>query len=220
MTRRLAGVALAGVAAAALSHPVAAQAGFGFRAGTLGFGLEAAVDVSGRIAARAGVGLTSLSASTTFDQIPVRLDLPDVWLDIGVDYYLNDQFRVGGGMVLKPNDPVIRGELDGSVDIGGRSLTPDEVGTLAGTLDMDDQTVYALVGFGRHSDSGLGLFVDAGAAVFRRPSVSLAASGGTLPADELQPLLDAEGHAFEDDMKTYIRVWPILSIGLRFGLGG
>jgi hypothetical protein len=219
MIRGRACIALA-AAVALVPEPAVAQAGFGFRAGSLGFGLEAAVDVSGRFAARGGVGLTSVSASTTFDDVPVRIDLPGLWFDVGLDYYLNDQFRLGAGMVLKPDDPVLRGEFEGSVDIGGQVLTPDEVGTLTGVVDMDDQTVYALIGFGRHSDDGLGLFVDAGAAVFRSPSISLSATDGTLPADQLAPLLDAESRAFENDMKTYLRVWPILSIGLRLGLGG
>ncbi len=219
MTRRWAAFGLLGVSLLA-PRPAAAQLGFGFRAGTLGFGLEAAVDLSSRVVGRGGVGLTVLEAGTSFDGVPVRLELPDLWFAFGADYYLNSEFRVGAGMLLKPSDPVLTGLIEESVDIGGRTLTPSELGTLTGTIDMDDQAVYALIGFGRHTAAGVGVFVDAGATVFRSPAVSLAAEGGSLSADELEPLLEAESRSFEDDMKTYLRVWPILSIGLRIGVGG
>jgi hypothetical protein len=38
---------------------------------------------------------------------------------------------------------------------------------------------------------------------------------GTYPEDEMAVLLAAEEQDFEDDMKTYFRIWPILSISLR-----
>ena len=148
------------------------------------------------------------------------MDFPDWWFDVGVDFYLNEEFRLGGGLVIQPSDARLFGQGSGTVDIGGEPLTREELGDLSGVIEMDDVAAFALVGFGRHTSVGLGLFVDAGAAVSRSPSVRLAARGGTMPAAQLDPLLDAEARDFEDDMKTYFRIWPILSIGLRLGVGG
>ena len=90
--------------------PAAAQFGIGIRAGTLGFGPEAAVDVTDRVTARGGVGLLTLQSSTSFDGVPVVVDFPDWWFDVGVDFYLNEEFRLGGGLVIQPSDARLFGK--------------------------------------------------------------------------------------------------------------
>jgi hypothetical protein len=185
----------------------------------IGIGGEGAIALSDRFTLRGGAGLSKFETSTSFNAVPVVLELPDAWYNVGVDFYLNSALRIGGGIVFKSDDPSIRGDLMGPVTIGGVELTPAEIGTLTGVVDMDEQAAYALFGFGKHTDSGVGLFIDAGAAIFGSPSVTLSAEGGTYPEDELDQLLTEESRNFEDDMKTYLRVWPILSIGLRIGIG-
>ena len=49
----------------------------------------------------------------------------------------------------------------------------------------------------------------------------LSASGGTL-SDQVDPLRSAlvqEEENFEADLPTYVKIWPILSFGIRIGLG-
>jgi len=196
------------------------QVGIAGRAGTLGFGGEVAIGLGNVVVLRGGAGLSTLEPNTTFDGIAVVLDLPDLWYNVGLDFYLNGAFRLGGGILFKPDDPVLRGSFDRAVDIGGTSLTPTELGALTGTVGLKDRAAYALIGFGKHTDRGVGLFVDLGAAFFGTPGVTLEAQGGSYPQDDLAPLLDAEARNFEEDMKTYLKVWPLLSVGLRVGFGG
>ena len=206
--------------AAALATPtgVAAQLGIGARVGTLGIGAEGAIELSERFVLRGGAGLSKLDVGTSFNEVPVSVRLPDRWYNVGLDFYLNSALRIGGGVVFKPNDPVIRGDITSPVRIGGVELTPAEIGTLTGVIDMDNQAAYALIGFGKHTGEGVGLFVDAGAAIFGTPVVRLTAEGGTYPPDELEQLLAAEARNFENDMKSYLKVWPILSLGFRIGI--
>lgn len=205
----------------ALSPPsVSGQLGVAARAGTLGIGAEAAIGLSERLVVRGGFGLTTFDVSTTFDDISVDLELPESWYNAGLDLYLNGAFRVGAGVLFKSDDPTVTGRLEGPVDIGGRTFTAEEIGALTGVLDSNEQAPYLLLGFGKHTSSGFGLSLDVGAAFTGDADVTLDAQGGTFSDQaELQSRLDQEAQDFEDDMKTYLRVWPILSLGVRLGLG-
>ena len=84
----------------------------------------------------------------------------------------------------------------------------------------EDRAAYVLIGFGKHTSSGIGLSLDVGAAFLGNPSVTLAAEGGTFPDQaELDARLELEAQAFEEDMKAYLKIWPILSLGIRIGIG-
>ena len=197
-----------------------AQLGVAGRVGTLGIGAEGAISLTDRVVIRGGVGLSTLEASTTFSDVRVDLTLPDSWYNVGVDFYVSSAFRIGGGILFKPDDPTLTGAFDGPVDIGGRTFTPSEIGTLTGRVMSDNQAAYALIGFGKHTSRGIGLSLDVGAAFLGTPSVSLAAEGGTFPDQaELNDRLDQEARDFEDDMKAYLQVWPILNLGIRIGVG-
>ncbi|MDX1492790.1 MAG: hypothetical protein R3253_01855 [Longimicrobiales bacterium] len=220
------GLALSGVStlllllALAVPTGASAQLGIAARAGTLGIGGEAALGLSDRLVVRGGLGVTNLEVSTTLDGVDVELQLPESWYNVGLDLYLNGALRVGGGLLFKPDDPQLLGVLTEPVDIGGRTFTPSEIGTLTGRIVSDDQAPYVLVGFGKHTDSGFGLSLDIGAAFTGDPRVTLDAQGGTFSdRAELEARLDQEARNFEEDMKTYLRIWPILSLGLRLGLG-
>lgn len=210
------------LASALLLAPSSAsgQLGIAARGGTLGIGGEAALGLSERLVLRGGIGLTAFDVSTTFDSVAVELELPDSWYNVGLDLYLNGAVRIGAGILFKSDDPTVTGTLEGPVDIGGRTFTPEELGTLTGVLDSSDQAPYVLLGFGKHTSSGLGLSLDVGAAYTGDPKVTLDAQGGTFSDEaELQSRLDQEAQDFEDDMRSYLRVWPILSLGIRLGLG-
>lgn len=207
---------------AALPAAAAGQAiGLGARAGTLGLGGEVAVGLTNRIVLRGGMGLLPFEPSATLGDIDVTLTLPD-WYNAGVDLYLNNAMRMGGGMLFKSEDPSLSGTFTAPQQIGSRTYTPSEVGTLVGVFDSSDQVPYALLGFGRHTASGFGLFIDLGVAFVGEPDIRLDARGGSLdPTSNAQfrQALDEEAAEFEADMGTYLKLWPILSLGFRLGLG-
>ena len=83
-------------------------------------------------------------------------------------------------MLFKPDDPTLTGEIvGGSVEIGDMTYTSTEVSQLTGVLDSKDQAPYVLIGFGRHTASGIGLFLDLGAAFIGEPEVRLDATGNS-----------------------------------------
>jgi len=209
-------------ACAAVPTAVAAQSvGVGGRIGTLGLGGEAALSLTDRLVIRGGLGLTpsKLEPSATFDDLEVDLILPN-WYNVGLDLYLNGAIRLGGGVLFKADDPTLVGEFTSPQDIGGTTYTPEQIGKLEGVIDSSDRVPYVLLGFGKHTAPGIGLFLDLGVAFLGDPQVRLDASGGTISDDpSTQDALDREADNFEADMRTYLEFWPIVSAGLRIGLG-
>lgn len=209
------------VASCTLAQSASGQAlGVAARVGTLGLGAEAALALGDRLVVRGGLGLMPLEVDGTVDDIDLTFELPRTWSNVGVDLYLSDIMRIGGGFLFKPDDVTLTATPTVPQDIGGQEFTPEQIGTLLGSLDSGDRAPYALIGFGKHTSSGIGLSLDLGAAFFQETRVTLDAEGGTL-SDEpaFQDRLDAEARNFEEDLPTYIDIWPILNLGLRIGVG-
>ena len=212
------------LAAGLLAFPLTLSAqGFGVagRVGTLGIGAEGALGLGSNFAVRGGLSLLPWEQDVTIDNLDLTLKFPETWYNIGADLYLGGSFRIGGGLLFKPDDITVEGNFNENVDIGGREFTPEEIGTLLGTFDSEDQAPYVILGFGKHVATGIGLFVDLGAAFLNEPDVILDAEGGTYSdQQELRDRLDTEEQQLEDDAGTYLKLWPILNIGLKIGLGG
>jgi hypothetical protein len=210
-----------GTSAAAASPAAAQAAGLGIRAGTLGLGADVAIGLGERIVARGGVGMTPIDPEVRFSEIDVTAELP-TWYNLGLDFYLNGALRIGGGVLLKPSDPTLRGVFTQDQEIGGQTFTPDEIGTLTGVVESRGRAPFVLIGFGNHTAAGTGLYVDFGVAFLGEPQFELDAIGGTLdtaPGSALRNALDQEEQEFEDDAGAHLRFWPILNLGLRFGVG-
>jgi hypothetical protein len=193
--------------------------GLGGRVGTLGLGGELAVGLTDRVVVRGGAGFMPYDPNFTFSDVGVSLSLPNVY-NVGVDLYVNGAVRFGGGILFRSDDPTLRGDFDSPQEIGGTTYTPQELGTLTGVLDSSGRAPYVLVGFGRHTAAGVGLFLDLGLAFTGDPDVRLDAEGGTLSPDSnasFRSALDREAAAFEADMRGYLKLWPVLSLGVRFG---
>jgi hypothetical protein len=161
-----------------------------------------------------------MEPSLALGDIDLAAELPK-WYNVGADIYLNGAMRVGGGLLFKGDDPRLTADFTADQELGGQMFTAQEIGTLVAVIDSNEKVPYALIGFGKHTAPGVGLFVDFGVAFMGAPRFRLSTEGGTL-ADDAGPLrtaLDAEAAEFEADAGRYLEFWPILSLGLRVGLG-
>ena len=208
------------VAATIPGYAGAQSIGIAGRVGTLGLGAEAAIGLTDRVVVRGGLGLMPVEPSITVSDLDVTLELP-TWYNVGVDVYVTGAMRIGGGLLFKADDPMLRGVFTTNQDIGGQQFTPQEIGTLVAVLDSKNQVPYFLIGFGKHTAPGVGLFLDLGVAFLGEPNFLLSTEGGTLPDDsgQMRAALDQEAAQFEEDAGTYLKLWPILSLGLRIGVG-
>lgn len=217
-------VTLATLCLLALPVPALAQ-GFGVaaRAGTLGAGVEAALGLSNRVVVRGGVGLLPLKPNTTINNIDFKLTLPKTWYNLGVDLYVTSAMRIGVGMLFKTDNPVVDGTISpsSSVQIGDSTYTSADVSTLHGILASKKHAPYVLIGFGKHTATGVGLFLDLGAAFLGDPNVTLSATGNPaiVGSSVFQSQLRAEETKVRNDSGTYLKVWPILDLGVRIGFG-
>jgi hypothetical protein len=76
-----------------------------------------------------------------------------------------------------------------------------------------------LIGFGRHTKKGLGLFLDLGVAFLGDPSVQLSATGPAASSAQFQTQLDNEAAKIQNKAGTYLKYWPIADIGIKLGIG-
>lgn len=209
-----------GTLAPAAGEAAAQGVGIAARAGLVGIGLEGAVAFSPRVQARAGFGILPFEPDPTIDEIVWRLEVPKSWYNVGLDVYLAGELRIGGGMLFKPDDPTLEATPSSSVDIGGGTFTPAQIGTLRGTLASRTKAPYAILGVGKMTGRGLGLFVDVGVALLGDPHIELVSEDGTLSGlPELRSYLDAEEARLENEAPDYIRYWPFLSVGVKLGFG-
>jgi hypothetical protein len=216
---------LAATIALAIPAGAVAQTGFGagVKAGSIGIGAEAAVGFGQMIAIRGGAAIFPVDFDGTFSDIDFEVDLPDTYVNIGVDVYpTGGSFRLSGGLLIKPDNPKLRGTFTEPQEIGGRTYTPQQIGTLVGEIDSGSTAPFAMLGFGRHTSTGLGFYADLGAAFLKEPTLSLRQEGGTLSGAEraeFEQRLEQERQDIEDDLGGYLRVYPILQLGLRIGRG-
>jgi hypothetical protein len=204
----------------ALPATASGQLGVGAHVGTTGFGGDAALALGRSAQIRGSVGIRPIWPSWTISDIDVTVALPCSFVLAGIDFFpTGSGFRIGGGILLKPDDPVLTGKPTGPVEIGERTYTSQQVGTLTGHADSKDMAPYAMIGFGKHASAGIGLFLDLGAAFVGESVVSLESAGGTLSSDaEFQAELAREEAAWQDRFDK-LRIYPILNIGLRVGIG-
>lgn len=216
--RRL--VYLVAVAAftAGLATPASAQRfGIGAQIGTLGLGGTVGISAS-RVGVRASANFMPIEPTANYSDVDYTLKLQSPQWSAMVDLYLVGGLRLSGGLVYSTDDIQVEGDLTTSVDIGGTSYTPTEVGTLTGTIsDGKDLAPYLGIGFGGPGRSSVGFFFDLGIAFGSKPGVTLAGENGTLSSDPLfQADLAQEAQDIEDDIDI-LRYYPVVSVGLTIG---
>lgn len=207
--------------------PVALAAqgfGIGVKAGTLGVGLEGALALGGKVNLRVGGGMLPYDPTLTLGDIEFDIDLPDKYFNVGLDLYpTGGGFRLMGGLIYKPDEMQLEASFTKSQDIGGFVYTPAQIGTLAGSVESGSLAPFVGIGFGRHTASGVGIFVDLGASFVGEPELTLTSVGGSLTGAEktvFNGRLETERQQTEDDMGGYLKIYPVLQLGLRIGVGG
>jgi len=229
---RLAAAAAIALSLTAWIQPAQALQGnlsLGVRAGTLGFGAEVVTALDERVAVRAGAGLLGFDLDLTgrfglAGDRTAELSLPTGLLSLGVEFsFASSRLRAGGGMVMRTNDPVhvITYESGASISIGGGGYRYPEVLTVTTTLISGTAAPYLLVGLGSNSARGLGLVLDLGAVLNVAPRFDMTATGdpAVMSSPGFRADLEAERLQAEGDASIFVNVWPVVSIGLRYGLG-
>jgi hypothetical protein len=213
-------VLVTGLVVLALPFGAHAQTlGIGVRAGTLGLGPEVSARLTSHVGVRGGIGGIPVEPTGSFGDVDYTVSPASPLANVGLDFYPGaGGFRLGGGLLFITESTSMEAEYTGTVTIGGRTYQGSEVGALTGELDHGSAAPYLNIGFGRTTARGVGLFLDLGAAFLPDQSVSLTATGEAANQQQFCDDLERQRQQSEDDANTYLRVFPILSFGLRFGL--
>ena len=230
--KRIVVVMTLALAQAALGRPADAlqrSVALGLRAGTLGVGAEVVTALDERVAVRAGAGFLGFDVDLTgrfglAGDRTAELSLPTALLSLGVEFSVaSGLLRAGAGMVMRSDDPVhvIRYEEGASISIGGGGYRYPEVLTVTTTLVSRSTAPYVLVGIGSGAGRGFGVALDLGAVLHLTPRFDMTATGdpAVMSSPGFRGHLELERLQAEGDAATFVTFWPIVSVGLRYGLG-
>lgn len=207
--------------ASVLTFPSAASAqiGVGVRVGTLGLAGDAALAVGGNAQIRGGIGIMPIEPSLSISDFDATVELPSSFITLGLDFFpTGSGFRIGGGLLLKPDDPSLTADCSGTIDIGDQTYDCAQVGTATASVDSKSSAPYVMIGFGKIASSGIGFFLDLGAAFVGESDLTLSVDGPISGNAQFRDELLKEERDWEDTINDY-KVYPIVNIGLRVGIG-
>jgi len=211
---------VAAMLVAAVLLPSAGRAqsfGLAGRAGSLGVGGEVNLDLNRFIGVRGGVGSIPMQPTGTFSDVEYTVKPPSSLQNVGVDLYpLGGHFRLSGGFLFK-HDIALEGVSHASYEINGVSYSAAEAGTLTASFTYSSTAPYATLGFSGRG-RGFGLSFDVGAASLGQPTVALAASGSMRDNAIFQQNLRQDQADMQDKANKYMKILPIVSLGIRFGI--
>jgi hypothetical protein len=189
----------------------------GARAGTLGLGGEVAFGLSDVFVLRGGYGFFPWEYDDTFDGQDYTVAFPPSMWSAGIDIYLGGgPIRIMGGVMGRAGDVEMTSEWTDSQEIGG--VVYDVPGAIAGVLKQDAVAPFAGIGFGKHTAGGFGFFLDVGAAFSGTGEIEMSVSGPVALVPGIEESLQAEADQVEEDIGGLLKVWPIVSMGIKLPL--
>ncbi len=186
----------------------------GFKAGTLGLGLEATWRPIPWFDIRAGANAYDYDdegsqAGVNYD---ATLQLETYYATMNFRFPLSP-FRVTAGAFSNGNELQMVSMDSPWFDIGGAPpFTQDEVGTLRSTTYFEDVAPYLGFGFDFNVFGKVGLNLDLGVLWQGEPSVTLTADGTLKDDPDFKDALAAERLELEAEFEDY-KAFPVLSLG-------
>jgi hypothetical protein len=211
-------IALFGIASVAgvLAIPASAQDSrwiVGLTGGTLGIGPQVAFRPIPQFGVRANAGFLSVSRDEEVDDI-------DYDGDLNLNSYgaMLDWFPTGGGLRISLGGRVNNTDIDlvgrptTSVTVGNTTYTPQQIGTLSGTVTTDDFAPLLTIGYGGTLAEGFTIGAEIGVLWQGEPEIgNLRGTGLLANTPQLQADIEREEREIEDDLSDY-DMWPILQV--------
>jgi len=195
-----------------------ADVSVGLRFGTPGIGLEVGKLLTSHVAVRLGANYFKTTATKDQSDVTYNASLKLQAMSALVDLYPGRRggFHVTAGIFTNPMTLTGTGQpTGGTYDINGTTYTSAQVGTLTAQAKFPGVSPYVGLGFGTPArNHALEFLFDVGA-VIGKPTISLAATGAAAdPAFAAD--LQAQRDQTQSDVDKYLKVYPVLSIGLAY----
>jgi len=204
---------------------IAAQGiGLGAHVGLSGFGGDVGFGLSPRVVLRGGLSIAPtdyfLTGLLPSDISGVAYDviLPRTTLRAGLDLQVAGPLRVMAGLMYRTDDLATRARVSGGIDLGNSTFA--QTGTVEARLDQRNLMPYVGLGFGRLTAAGFGVYMDVGVAYSGDADIVMTASGDLASAPGIEEALQAEADQYFEDAPTVLkRLYPMLQVGVKLGLG-
>jgi len=186
------------------------------KSSTLGLGGEFTTGVVSKVNARVGIN------TLDFDLDEQEMD--DIEYDFGIDfssitaladwYVFDNSFRISGGVLSMDHQFNLDGRPTTEQEIGDGTYTPAEIGTLSGSIEIDQVAPYVGIGWGSPltHHRRWGFTCDFGVAFISSPDVSLSATG---LAAGLEEDLAKEIQNLEEDMDSF-KYYPVIALSFFY----
>ena len=192
----------------------------GLSGGTTGIGPFAIFPLSEVASFRLGMGFLSFEREQEVDTLTYDMEVSLRWFPMILDYNPGGSvFRLSGGFFVNQSTADASYVPDFTVELGGHTYTPDNVGEVKGKVTMQPLSPYLGIGLGSavRKETGVAFVLDAGIA-FTSFNASLNHIGGDLSPgleEQLQEDLDMEADSLQDSLDDF-SVYPVASIGLFY----
>jgi len=205
----------------AVAQEQTSQFAIGVSAGTLGIGPEVTVRVSPLLAVRGNATFLGFGHSVDGDDIEYDGNLKLASVGATVDVHpFRSGFRISGGARYNKNKVKLTATPGAgeSVQLGGRTYTGSQIGTLRGSVRVKEFAPTLTLGYTGGGTQGLNFGIDAGVMFEGKPRIRNLRATGPIAAEPLfQDALQREEQDIRDDIEKY-DIFPIvqLSIGYAF----
>jgi len=191
--------------------------GLGIAGGTLGVGPQVTYRASPHFGVRANATFLSLSHAEAVDDIDYDGDV-----DLRSFGALLDWYPTGGGLRLSlgarsnENEVGVVGAPGTSVTVGDTTYTPQQVGTLSGTVSFAEFAPTLTVGYGGTVGEGFTFGAEIGVMWQGAPRINdLRATGPLAGTVLLQADIEREEQRIEAELDDF-EVWPILQMEFQY----
>jgi outer membrane receptor protein involved in Fe transport len=196
-----------------------AQVALAARASTLGLGAELSFRAGRNLGIRLGGNYLEFTRDETIKDIDYHatphFENGTVILDL---HPFGGSFHLSGGFLLNYNEGELVATLAHDIVIGGTTYTPQEVGSLTGTVTFRKTAPYLGLGFAGRSR--IALLFDLGVGFTGKPQVELVgATNLTGPAkQEFDNNVEQERTEVQAEINKhrYLRYHPVVSFGIKF----
>lgn len=198
-------------AARAENQAVAAKVGF------LGLGVEYTYRLNERVSFRGGINGAQFGFDSVESNIAYDFDL--IWdsVSLAADFHpTKGPLRLTGGILVNDNGLEAQSRLASSVDVGGTTYTPDEVGTLRAAIGFRSTAPFVGLGWDwSRKARKFGVSFDLGLVSQGSPRLTLAADGTLVGDPAFQDDLETERLELQDALDGF-DLFPYATLGFVF----
>ncbi len=199
-----------------MSGNALADFGVGFKAGTLGLGIEGRYKPLPTIDVRVGANVYDYDDSGSYAGVEYdsTLNLETFYATANLSFPLSP-LRLTAGLFSNGNEVNMTSLDTATFDIGGTTYTAAEVGTLTSTTSFGSTSPYVGIGYDFELFGKVGLNFDLGLLWQGEPEVSLVSDGLLSGNQAFIDSLEAERVQLEDDISDY-KAWPVISLAFVY----